>query len=63
MENKKFIAGKYSIGIIVFYTFLVINIYNGINFAQNKIEIFPSNLLIKPFTSNTLKPKLGFEFK
>ncbi len=33
------------------------------NIAQNGIEIFPSNLLIQPFTANTLKPKLGFEFK
>ena len=31
--------------------------------AQNKIELFPSNLLVQPFTANTLKPKLGFEFK
>ncbi len=31
--------------------------------AQNKIELFPSSLLVQPFTANTLKPKLGFEFK
>lgn len=31
--------------------------------AQEKIELFPGNLLVKPFTANTLKPKLGFEFK
>jgi len=31
--------------------------------AQNNIELFPSNLLVQPFTANTLKPKLGFEFK
>ncbi len=33
------------------------------NFAQDKLELFPSNLMIQPFTANTLKPKLGFEFK
>lgn len=31
--------------------------------GQNSIEYFPADLLIKPFTANTLKPKLGFEFK
>lgn len=31
--------------------------------AQSKTELFPSNLLVQPFTANTLKPKLGFEFK
>lgn len=33
------------------------------SFAQSNIELFPSNLLVKPFTANTLKPKMGFEFK
>ena len=36
---------------------------SNIYFAQNKFDIFPSELLIQPFTANTLKPKLGFEFK
>jgi hypothetical protein len=31
--------------------------------AQEKLELFPSNLLVQPFSANTLKPKLGFEFK
>jgi hypothetical protein len=31
--------------------------------AQDKLELFPSDLLVQPFTANTLKPKLGFEFK
>lgn len=35
----------------------------NINFAQDKINLFPSDLLIQPFSANTLKPKLGFEFK
>jgi len=33
------------------------------NIAQNEIDFFPSNLLVQPFTANTLKSKLGFEFK
>lgn len=33
------------------------------NFAQNRVELFPPNLLVQPFIANTLKPKLGFEFK
>jgi hypothetical protein len=33
------------------------------NFAQENFELFPSDLLIQPFTANTLKPKFGFEFK
>lgn len=32
-------------------------------YAQEKLELFPSALLIQPFTANTLKPKFGFEFK
>ncbi len=32
-------------------------------FAKEKLELFPSGLLIQPFTANTLKPKFGFEFK
>ena len=31
--------------------------------AQTKTEIFPSKLLIQPFTANTLKPKIGFDFQ
>lgn len=31
--------------------------------AQHKSVVFPSNLLIQPFVANSLKPKLGFEFK
>jgi hypothetical protein len=45
---------------ILFLLFLLIQ---SSAFTQTNIEIFPSNLLIKPFTANTLKPKLGFEFK
>lgn len=35
----------------------------NINIAQDKLNLFPSNLLVQPFAANTLKPKLGFEFK
>lgn len=45
------------------FSVVLILICSGFNFAQSNIEIFPSDLLVKPFTSNTLKPKLGFEFK
>ena len=31
-------------------------------FAQNKIDLFPDDLLIQPFTANTLEPKLGSIF-
>ncbi|MCB0751309.1 MAG: DUF1207 domain-containing protein [Ignavibacteriae bacterium] len=43
--------------------FIFLSILFNSNFAQDKIELFPSNLLVQPFTANTLKPKLGFEFK
>ena len=36
---------------------------SSINLAQNRCEIFPSELLIQPFTANSLKPRLGFDFK
>ena len=42
---------------------LLIIVGLNINIAQEKLSFFPSNLLAKPFTANTLKPKLGFEFK
>ncbi|MEE9430899.1 MAG: DUF1207 domain-containing protein [Melioribacteraceae bacterium] len=45
---------------ILFFLLLLIQ---SISFAQTNLEIFPSNLLIKPFTANTLKPKLGSEFQ
>ena len=48
-----------SLKILLLSLFFVQNI----SFAQTEIIIFPSALLIKPFTANTLKPKLGFEFK
>ena len=44
---------------IILSLFLFISIVN----AQEKLELFPSYLLIQPFTANTLKPKFGFEFK
>ncbi|MEG8990634.1 DUF1207 domain-containing protein [Ignavibacteria bacterium 4148-Me] len=31
-------------------------------FSQKKIEIFPDNLTVQPFTANILEPKLGFLF-
>lgn len=31
--------------------------------AQSSSDIFPDDLLVKPFVANTLKPKLGFEFR
>ena len=42
--------------ILLFITFFVSS-------AQEKLKLFPSDLLVQPFTANTLKPKLGFEFK
>ena len=43
-------------------TFITIIISTSI-YSQKSVEIFPSELLVQPFTANTLKPKLGFEFK
>jgi len=42
---------------------LFLLVLQSISFAQTETKIFPSNLLIQPFAANTLKPKLGFEFK
>ncbi|MBK8945708.1 MAG: DUF1207 domain-containing protein [Ignavibacteriae bacterium] len=43
--------------------FFILNISFSKNFAQDNLELFPSNLLVHPFVANTLEPKLGFEFK
>lgn len=48
--------------LIVYLNFLLV-LTNFNLVAQDAFNLFPSNLLIQPFTSNTLKPKLGFEFK
>jgi hypothetical protein len=45
------------------YFFLISFFISNIYYAQSKAELFPSQLLVQPFTANTLKPKLGFEFK
>ncbi|MCP5063645.1 MAG: DUF1207 domain-containing protein [Ignavibacteriae bacterium] len=42
---------------------LLLLFVQSIYLAQAETKLFPSDLLIKPFTANTLKPKLGFEFK
>lgn len=55
----KFMEIKKSGTVLLFFSLLFFNI----DFAQSKFEIFPSELLIQPYTANTLKPKLGFEFK
>ena len=47
----------------IYLYFVILLILSANNFAQNRVELFPSNLLVQPFTANTLKPKLGFEFK
>ncbi|PID58733.1 MAG: hypothetical protein CR986_07465 [Ignavibacteriae bacterium] len=43
--------------------FLIILFLGNNHFAQSGVELFPGNLLVQPFTANTLKPKLGFDFK
>jgi hypothetical protein len=42
---------------------LMLFLLTHISFPQTKTEIFPSKLLIQPFTANTLKPKIGFDFQ
>ena len=42
---------------------LLFALYLQTSFAQCKIELFPDNLTIQPFTANTLEPKLGSIFK
>jgi hypothetical protein len=41
---------------------LLFILISKIIFAQD-LKLFPSYLLVQPFTANTLKPKFGFEFK
>jgi Protein of unknown function (DUF1207) len=48
---------------VVHMLFVLMLISLSSNFAQENVILFPSNLLVQPFTANTLKPKLGFEFK
>ncbi len=38
-------------------------LFSAVSFAQNKLELFPDDLTIQPFTANTLEPKLGFVFQ
>lgn len=40
----------------------ILSSLQNFNYAQS-FEIFPSEILVQPFTANTLKPKFGFEFK
>ena len=56
--NQKPFLKKYKYFFLIFCVFI-----SGESISQNNLKIFPSDLLIQPFTSNTLKPKLGFEFK
>lgn len=42
---------------------LVIILLSSSIFAQDNVELFPGKLLVQPFAANTLKPKLGFDFK
>lgn len=46
------------IALILFFASLV-----NCNYSQSKFDLFPLKLLVQPFTANTLKPKLGFDFK
>jgi Protein of unknown function (DUF1207) len=59
-KMKDSMTNKFS---IVHMLFILLLISLSSIFAQEKLIIFPSNLLVQPFTANTLKPKLGFEFK
>lgn len=44
-------------------TLLLYILLFGVNqFAQQKVELFPSELNIKPFVANFLEPKVGFMF-
>lgn len=42
------------------FLFLVLNIFIS---AQTKVEYFPDDLNIQPFTANAIEPKLGFLFQ
>lgn len=48
--------------IVVFNIFIIFLLTPNLN-AQKDIQLFPADLLVQPFTANTLKPKMGFEFK
>ena len=37
----------------------ILSLLQNFNYAQS-FEIFPSEILVQPFTANTLKPKFGF---
>jgi len=45
----------------IFFPILFI-IFISVSNGQTKSELFPDNLMIQPFTSNTLEPRLGFLF-
>ncbi|MBI9070100.1 MAG: DUF1207 domain-containing protein [Melioribacteraceae bacterium] len=42
---------------------LILLLSNVIVNAQDKFEIFPDDLLIQPFSANTIEPKMGFVFQ
>jgi hypothetical protein len=63
MKNSYFGIEVQNISVFLIYIFGIFYLPVNTGLAQEEIEIFPSNLLVKPFTANTLKPKLGFEFK
>lgn len=43
--------------VLLFFAFVTVL------FAQTKVELFPDDLLIQPYTANMLEPKLGFLFQ
>lgn len=47
----------------LFFIFVLVVLFQNQNSAQDKVNLFPGDLLIQPFTANDIKPKLGFEFK
>ncbi len=57
-QNNDRMSVKHSVLI-----FLILFLFQTILFAQSETKLFPSELLIQPFTANTLKPKIGFDFQ
>ncbi len=48
---------------ILIHLIILFTTISSIISAQTKLENFPDEILIQPFTANTLEPMLGFEFK
>jgi hypothetical protein len=63
MEGERLLMRNTFKNSIKFYAFIPVLFLCSVAYPQDKIELFPGDLNIKPFSANTLEPNLGSMFK